>query len=57
VIGTLWLLPCPFLFIEDLRSMDRARWIEVIYLSLVLALVAPTIFSPGGSLVALSILF
>jgi exosortase/archaeosortase family protein len=57
LIGFLWLVPFLFLFIEDLRSMDRARWIEVIYLSLVLALVAPTIFSPGGSLVALSTLF
>jgi exosortase/archaeosortase family protein len=57
LIGFLWLVPFLFLFIEDLRNMDRARWIEVIYLSLVLALVAPTIFSPGGSLVALSTLF
>jgi len=57
LVGFLWLLPFLFLFIEDLRNMDRARWIEVIYLSLVLALVAPTIFSPGGSLVALSTLF
>jgi len=57
LVGFLWLVPFLFLFIEDLRSMDRARWIEVIYLSLVLALVAPTIFSPGGSLVALSTLF
>jgi exosortase/archaeosortase family protein len=57
LVGFLWLMPFLFLFIEDLRSMDRARWIEVIYLSLVLALVAPTIFSPGGSLVALSTLF
>jgi exosortase/archaeosortase family protein len=57
LVGFLWLLPFLFLFIEDLRSMDRARWIEVIYLSLALALVAPTIFSPGGSLVALSTLF
>ena len=57
LIGFLWLLPFLFFFIENLRRMDRARWIEVIYLSLVLALVAPTIFSPGGSLVALSTLF
>jgi len=57
LIGFLWLVPFLFLFVEDLRRMDRARWIEVIYLSLVLALVAPTIFSPGGSLVALSTLF
>jgi exosortase/archaeosortase family protein len=57
LVGFLWLVPFLFLFIEDLRGMDRARWIEVIYLSLALALVAPTIFSPGGSLVALSTLF
>ncbi len=57
LVGFLWLVPFLFLFIEDLRSMDRTRWVEVIYLSLVLALVAPTIFFPGGSLVALSTLF
>jgi exosortase/archaeosortase family protein len=57
LVGFLWLVPFLFLFVEDLRRMDRARWIEVVYLSLVLALVAPAIFSPGGSLVALSTLF
>ena len=57
LVGFVWLVPFLFLLIEDLRRMDRARWIEVVYLSLVLALVAPTIFSPGGSLVALSTLF
>jgi exosortase/archaeosortase family protein len=57
LIGFLWLLPFLFLFVEDLRRMQAARWIEVVYLTLVLALVAPAIFSPGGSLVALSALF
>jgi hypothetical protein len=57
LVGFLWLVPFLFLFVDDLRRMDRSRWIEVLYLSLVLALVAPAIFSPGGSLVALSTLF
>lgn len=57
LVGFIWLVPFLFLFVEDLRRMDPARWIEVIYLSLVLALLAPAIFSPGGSLVALSTLF
>ena len=57
LVGFLWLVPFLFLFIEDLRHADRTRWIEIIYLSLVLALLAPAIFSPGGSLVALSTLF
>lgn len=57
LIGFLWLVPFLFLFVEDLRRMETARWVEVLYLTLVLALVAPTIFSPGGSLVALSALF
>lgn len=56
LIGFLWLVPFLFLFVEDLRRMDRGRWIEVVYLSLVLALLAPAIFSPGGSVVALSTL-
>ena len=57
LVGFAWLVPFLFLFVDDLRHMDRARWIEVVYLSLVLALLAPAIFSPGGSLVALSTLF
>ena len=57
LVGFLWLVPFLFLFVDDLRHMNRARWLEIIYLSLVLALLAPAIFSPGGSLVALSTLF
>jgi exosortase/archaeosortase family protein len=57
LIGFLWLVPFLFLFVPDLRRMEAARWIEVLYLTLVLALVAPAIFSPGGSIVALSALF
>lgn len=56
-VGFLWLIPFLFLFVDDFRRMSRARWIEIIHVSLVLALIAPTIFSPGGSLVALSALF
>ena len=56
LVGFLWLIPFLFLFVDDLRHMNRARWIEIIHLSLVLSLVAPVIFSPGGSLVALSTL-
>jgi len=56
-VGFLWLIPFLFLFIDDFRRMSRSRWIEILHLSLVLALIAPAIFSPGGSLVALSSLF
>ena len=56
-VGFLWLLPFLFLFIDDFRRMSRSRWIEIIHLSLVLALIAPIIFAPGGSLVALASLF
>lgn len=56
LVGFLWLVPFLFLFVSDLRNMSLSRWIEIIYLSLVLALLAPVIFSPGGSLVALSAL-
>ena len=57
LIGLLWLIPFLFAFVDDLRHMDRGRWIEILYLSLTLALLAPAIFSPGGSLVALCTLF
>ncbi|WP_295389464.1 exosortase/archaeosortase family protein [uncultured Thiodictyon sp.] len=57
LIGFLWIVPFLILFIDDLQQMDRTRWLEVIYLSLVLALVAVPIFSPGGHLIALSALF
>ena len=57
LVGFLWLIPFLFLFVDDLRHMNRARWVEIVHLSLALALVAPAIFSPGGSLVALSTLF
>lgn len=57
LIGFLWIVPFLILFIDDLRQMDRTRWLEVIYLSLVLALIAVPIFSPGGNLIALSALF
>ena len=55
--GFLWLIPFLFFFIDDFRRMNRARWVEIIHLCLVLALIAPVIFSPGGNLVALSSLF
>jgi exosortase/archaeosortase family protein len=55
--GFLWLIPFLFLFIDDFRRMGRSRWIEIIHLSLVLALLAPVIFAPGGSLVAIASLF
>jgi exosortase/archaeosortase family protein len=57
LIGFLWILPFLVLFIDDLRRMDPTRWLEVIYLSLVLASIAVPIFSPGGNLIALSTLF
>lgn len=57
LVGFFWLIPFLFIFVDDLRHMTRARWIEIVHLSLVLALVAPAIFSPGGSVVALSTLF
>jgi len=56
-IGFLWLVPFLFFFVDDFRRMNRARWVEIIHLCLVLALIAPVIFSPGGNLVALSSLF
>ena len=56
-VGFLCLIPFLFLFVDDFRRMNRARWIEIVHLSLVLALLAAVIFSPGGTLVALSSLF
>ena len=56
-IGFIWLIPFLALFVPDLRQRDRTQWLEIFYMAVVLALVAPVVFSPGGSIVALCTLF
>ncbi|MBW2411534.1 MAG: exosortase/archaeosortase family protein [Deltaproteobacteria bacterium] len=56
-IGFVWLIPFLVLFVPDFRHRDRAQWLEILYMATVLALVAPVVFSPGGSVVAICTLF
>lgn len=56
-IGFLWLLPLLFLFVKDLRKKNWPQWLEVLYMAVVLALLAPVVFSPGGSVVTVCALF
>ena len=56
-IGFVWLMPFLVLFVPDFRQKDRGQWLEIVYMAVVLALVAPVVFSPGGSLVAVCALF
>ena len=56
-IGFVWLMPFLVLFVPDFRHKDRGQWLEIVYMAVVLALVAPVVFSPGGSLVAVCALF
>jgi exosortase/archaeosortase family protein len=56
-IGFVWLIPFLVLFVPDFRQKDRGQWLETFYMAVVLALVAPVVFSPGGSLVVICALF
>ena len=56
-IGFIWLIPFLALFVPDLRHRNRTQWLEIFYMAVVLALVAPVVFSPGGSIVAICSLF
>jgi exosortase/archaeosortase family protein len=56
-IGFVWLIPFLVLFVPDFRHRNRAQWLEIFYIAIVLALVAPVVFSPGGSMVAICALF
>ena len=56
-IGFVWLIPFLVLFVPDFRHRDRAQWMEIFYMAIILALVAPVVFSPGGSVVAICTLF
>jgi exosortase/archaeosortase family protein len=56
-IGFVWLIPFLVLFVPDFRHRNRAQWLEILYMATVLALVAPVVFSPGGSVVAICTLF
>ncbi|MFT4719774.1 MAG: exosortase/archaeosortase family protein [Candidatus Azotimanducaceae bacterium] len=47
-IGFLWLVPCiPFL-VSSARGKTAAFWLNTAYLAIVLSLVAPATFNPGG---------
>jgi exosortase/archaeosortase family protein len=54
--GFVWLLPLLLVFVKDARQKKAVQWLELLYLSVVLSLIAPIIFGPGGQLVALSAL-
>ena len=56
-IGFVWLIPFLVLFVPDFRHKDRGQWLEIFYMAVILALVAPVVFSPGGSLVVICALF
>ena len=56
-IGFVWLIPFLVLFVPDFRQKNRGQWLEIFYMAVVLALVAPVVFSPGGSLVVICALF
>ena len=56
-IGFVWLMPFLVLFVPDFRHKDRGQWLEIFYMVVILALVAPVVFSPGGSLVVICALF
>ena len=56
-IGFVWLMPFLVLFVPDFRHKNRGQWLEIFYMAVILALVAPVVFSPGGSLVVICALF
>ena len=56
-IGFIWLIPFLVLLVPDFRQRSRDQWLEIFYMAVVLALVAPVVFSPGGSIVAICSLF
>jgi len=56
-IGFMWLLPFLVLFVPDFRHKNRNEWLEIFYMAVLLAMIAPTVFSPGGSLVTICSLF
>jgi exosortase/archaeosortase family protein len=57
LIGFIWLIPFIVLLVKDFRHRDWAGWLEILYMAMLLALLAPVVFSPGGSVVALCTLF
>jgi len=56
-IGFVWLLPFLLMFVPNFKQKDCGQWLEIFYLLVVLALAAPVVFSPGGSLVVICTLF
>ena len=46
-IGFVWLIPFLVLFVPDFRQKNRGQWLEILYMAVVLALVAPVVFSQG----------
>ncbi|NQU04294.1 MAG: exosortase/archaeosortase family protein [Syntrophaceae bacterium] len=56
-IGFLWLVPFLVFFVKDFKEKDWAGWLEIFYMAVVLAILSPVVFTPGGSIVAISTLF
>jgi len=57
LIGFIWLIPFIVFFVKNFRQKYWLRWLEIFYVALVLAVLAPVVFSPGGSVVAVCSLF
>jgi exosortase/archaeosortase family protein len=56
-IGFFWMIPFLVLLVKDFRQKETIQWLEIFYMAVVLALLAPVVFSPGGSVVTICTLF
>jgi exosortase/archaeosortase family protein len=57
LFGFMWLIPFLALLIRDFRSPGTNRWLEIVYVVVLLSLLAPVAFEPGGTIVAVCAVF
>jgi exosortase/archaeosortase family protein len=57
LFGFLWLIPFLALLLRDFRSPGTTRWLEIVYAVVLLSLLAPVAFEPGGMIVVACAVF
>ena len=57
LFGFMWLIPFLALLIRDFRSPGTNRWLEIVYVVVLLSLLAPVAFEPGGTIVVVCAVF